>query len=60
MNTPEIMQEAEVLRMLDIEKRSLTAMIKNGLPCTVIRREPLARIFLYSSIVDWLQRQEKS
>ncbi len=54
----EILQEAEVLRMLDIEKRSLTAMIKNGLPCTILRREPLTRIFLYSSIVDWLKEQE--
>jgi len=57
MEISEILSSRDLAKILNISGNKLTRLTKEGLPCILLRGDK--RIFLKSSILQWLKNREK-
>ncbi len=54
-----ILTEEQLGKIFDLSAASITKLIKRGLPCTVLPGTVPRRVFLMSSVIEFLKAQEQ-
>ncbi len=57
MEINEILSSKDLAKLFNISSNKLTRLTKEGLPCILLRGDK--RLFLKSSILQWLKNREK-